>query len=87
MPNPGRSPAAAAKPAVKATPKPKPAKAATGSAGPLFNMPQEVSDWIERAQSIMTHQKGQIERLKAENADLKSYKRWAEQRILGMSNE
>ena len=75
------------KPAAKAAPTPKLPEAATGPAGPLLTMPREVSDWIERAQSIMTHQKGQIERLKAENADLKSYKRWAEQRILGMSHE
>ncbi len=75
------------KPAAKAAPAPKPPEAATGPTGPLFNMPQEVSDWIERAQSIMAHQKGQIDRLKAENTELKSYKRWAEQRILGMSNE
>lgn len=75
------------KPAAKAARAPKAPRAATGRPETLYTMPQEVSDWIERAQSIMTHQKGQIERLKAENADLKSYKRWAEQRILGMSHE
>lgn len=77
-----RSPASPAKPAVKATPAPKSPKAATGRAGPLFDMPKEVSDWIERAQSIMNHQRGEIERLKAEIADLKTYKKWAESRIL-----
>ena len=38
---------------------------------PVYSMPQEVKDWIERAQSIMNHQKGEIERLKDENAKLK----------------
>jgi len=47
-------------------------------------MPQEVSDWIERASSIMKNQKGQIDELKAENKDLKSYRAWAEKRILQM---
>lgn len=75
------------KPAVKAAPPPKAPKAATGRPEVLYTMPQEVSDWIKRAESIMAHQKGQIDRLKAENAELQTYKRWAEQRILGMSNE
>lgn len=48
----------------------------------LFSMPQEVSDWVERAQSIMNHQKGEIARLKEENYELKLYKKWAENRIL-----
>ena len=82
-----RSPASPAKPAVKATPAPKAPRAATGPAGPLLNMPREVSDWIERAQSIMAHQKGQIDRLKAENEDLKAYKKWAETRILRSDHE
>jgi len=64
-----------AKPAVK-----KPAKAVEKK----FDMPQEVSDWIERASSIMKNQKGQIDELKAENKDLKSYRAWAEKRILQM---
>ena len=54
---------------------------------PVYSMPQEVKDWIERAQSIMNHQKGEIERLKAENTDLKAYKKWAEMRILSTSQE
>ena len=52
----------ATKPATKAkvaAPAKKPAKApAKASDGPLYTMPQEVKDWIERAQSIMNHQKG-----------------------------
>ena len=47
-----------------------------------YTMPQDVKDWIERAQSIMNHQKGEIERLKKENTELKAYKKWAEARIL-----
>ena len=47
-----------------------------------FAMPSEVKDWIERAQSIMNHQRGQIELLKKENSELKSWRRWAENRIL-----
>jgi len=47
-----------------------------------FSMPQEVKDWIERANSIMNHQKGEIARLKEENAQLKAYRRFAEHRIL-----
>lgn len=75
------------KPAVKATPAPKAPRAATGRPDTLYAMPKEVSDWIERAQSIMNHQKGEIERLKAENADLKAYKKWAESRILRSDHE
>lgn len=48
----------------------------------LFSMPQEVSDWVERAGSIMKHLQGEVDRLKQENSELKSYKKWAEHRIL-----
>ena len=47
-----------------------------------FSMPQEVKDWIERASSIINHQKGEIARLKEENAQLKAYRKFAEHRIL-----
>ena len=47
-----------------------------------FVMPMEVKNWIDRANSIMNHQKGEIERLKAENKELKTWRRWAEDRIL-----
>lgn len=47
-----------------------------------YTMPQDVKDWIERAQSIMNHQKGEIERLKKENTELKAYQKWAQHRIL-----
>ena len=51
---------------------------------PTFAMPKEVKDWIERASSIMKHQRGQIDELKKENSELKSYRAWAEKRILQM---
>lgn len=54
---------------------------------PKFAMPQEVKDWIDRAHATMNHQKGEIERLKAENKELKSYKKWAEHRILRSDQE
>jgi hypothetical protein len=47
-----------------------------------FSMPQEVKDWIDRASSIMNHQRGEIERLKEENKALKAYRKFAEHRIL-----
>ena len=81
----------ATNPATKAkvaAPAKKPAKApAKASDGPLYTMPQEVKDWIERAQSIMNHQKGEIERLKEENEKLKAYRKFAEHRILRSDHE
>ena len=66
-----------------ATPAKKPAVAPAKATGErTYTMPQDVKDWIERAQSIMNHQKGEIERLKKENTELKAYKKWAEHRIL-----
>jgi hypothetical protein len=47
-----------------------------------FSMPKEVKDWIDRASSIINHQKGEITRLKEENAQLKAYRKFAEHRIL-----
>lgn len=73
-------PVAAKKPALKAKVAPKPQSAPEGQK--TYTMPQDVKDWIERAQSIMNHQKGEIERLKKENTELKAYKKWAEHRIL-----
>ena len=73
-------PVAAKKPAVKAKAPAKPKSAPEGQK--TYTMPPDVKDWIERAQSIMNHQKGEIERLKKENTELKAYKKWAEHRIL-----
>lgn len=54
---------------------------------PQYDMTMEVKNWIERAQSIMNHQKGEIDRLKAEITELKAYKKWAEHRILRSEHE
>lgn len=73
-------PVATKKPPAKAKVAPKPQRAPEGQK--TYTMPLEVQAWIERAQSIMNHQKGEIERLKTENTELKAYKKWAEHRIL-----
>lgn len=52
-----------------------------------FVMPREVADWIERANSTINHLRGKIERLERENKELKSYRKFAEQRILNVSPE
>lgn len=52
-----------------------------------YSMPVEVKEWIDRASSTIQHQKGVIDRLKKEVADLKQYKAWATHRILGTSKE
>jgi hypothetical protein len=53
----------------------------------LHMMSQDVKDWIARASSIMAHLKGENERLKQENSDMKAYKKWAEHRILRSEGE
>lgn len=87
MPNTQRSPAAAAKPAVKATPAPAAKKRPAAASEPVYSMPREVQEWIERATSTMNHLRGQVDRLKAENEELKAYKKWAESRILRSEHE
>lgn len=62
-------------------------KKAISSPEPVYTIPREVKDWIERAQSTMNHQRGQIERLKREVEELKAYKKWAEHRILRSDHE
>ena len=47
-----------------------------------FNMPVEVSNWIDQAMSRMGHMQSEIERLKRENTELKAYRKFAEHRIL-----
>ena len=49
---------------------------------PLYKMPREVSEWIERASSTMKHQQSKIEDLQKEIKELKIYKKWAEKKIL-----
>jgi FtsZ-binding cell division protein ZapB len=50
-------------------------------------MPQKVKEWIDRAGSIMTKQKTEIEELKKENKELKAYQQWAQAKILNVSRE
>ena len=79
----------AAKPVVKAkapTPAPKVAMASRAQEE-QFRMPLEVSEWIERANSRLKSLQSKIDRLETENKELKSYKKWAEHRILGSSHE
>lgn len=52
-----------------------------------FSMPMEVKDWIDQAMSRLKSMQSKVERLEAENKELKSYKRWAEHRILNSSPE
>ena len=52
-----------------------------------FAMPVEVQEWIERASSTMKHQANQIATLKEELAQLKAYKKFAANKIQGMSYE
>ena len=52
-----------------------------------FNMPLEVKEWIDRASSTMKHQANQIAELKKEVMDLKAYKKFAANKIQGMSYE
>jgi uncharacterized protein YoxC len=54
---------------------------------PLFEMPHQVKQWIDRAASTMKHQQSKIDDLTKENNELKSYKKWAEARILRSDNE
>jgi len=52
-----------------------------------FDMPMEVKDWIDQAMSRLKSMQSKVDRLEAENKELKSYKKWAEHRILGSSPE
>jgi predicted RNase H-like nuclease (RuvC/YqgF family) len=52
-----------------------------------FSMPMEVKDWIDQAMSRLKNLQSKVDRLEAENKELKSYKRWAEHRILNSSPE
>ena len=76
-PHPAKT-APAVKPQLKAMARP--AKAVVPQQ--KFNMPVEVSNWIDQAMSRMSHMQSEIERLKRENAELKVYRKFAEHRIL-----
>jgi hypothetical protein len=79
----------AAKAAPKKTVAKAPAKAVKAPARreQEFSMPMEVKDWIDQAMSRLKSMQSKIDRLEAENKELKSYKRWAEHRILNSSPE
>ena len=81
--------AKAAKPVVKAKAPPPAPKAPMASRRQeeQFRMPLAVSEWIEQANSRLKSLQSKIDRLEAENKELKSYKKWAEHRILGSSYE
>ena len=53
----------------------------------MFAMPTEVKEWIDRASSTMKHQATQIAQLKDEIVQLKAYKKFAANKIQGMSYE
>jgi hypothetical protein len=50
-------------------------------------MSPEVKEWIERANSMIQHLRGKVDRLERENKELKSYRKFAESRILNVSQE
>ena len=56
-------------------------------AEPTYVTPMEVKNWIEQAHSTINHLRGEVERLKTENKELKAWRRWAEGRILNASYE
>jgi len=52
-----------------------------------YSMPMEVKEWIDQASSRMRHMQSEIDRLKDENMKLKSYRKFAEHRILRSEGE
>ena len=52
-----------------------------------YTMSREVKEWIDQATSRMRHMQGEIDRLKEENKALKSYRKFAEHRILRSEGE
>lgn len=52
-----------------------------------FRMPQEVKDWIDQAMSRMRSMQNKIDKQAVEIAELKSYRKWAEHRILRSEHE
>lgn len=53
----------------------------------MYTMSQEVKEWIDQASSRLRHLTAEVERLKEENRNLKSYRRFAENRILRSEHE
>lgn len=88
------SPTAAKNPAAKAKVPAPPKKVLVASktvakakTDEQFRMPMEVKDWIDNAMSRMKNMQSKIDRLETENKELKSWRKWAEHRILGSSHE
>jgi hypothetical protein len=54
---------------------------------PEYRMPQEVKDWIDQAMSRMRSMQNKIDKQAVEIAELKSYRKWAEHRILRSEHE
>lgn len=52
-----------------------------------YTMPMEVKEWLDWAQSTISHLRSEVERLKTENSDLKKYRTFAEHRILRSDQE
>ena len=53
----------------------------------MHSMTNEVKEWVDQAMSRIRHLQGQVDRLNTENNELKSYKKWAEHRILRSEGE
>ena len=53
----------------------------------MHAMTNEVQEWVDQAMSRIRHLQGQVDRLNTENNELKSYKKWAEHRILRSEGE
>lgn len=79
--------ATAKKPPAKKTVAKAPVKAVKATPQEEHRMPVEVKEWIDQAASRMKSMQGKIDRLETEITELKSYKKWAEHRILGSSHE
>ncbi len=62
-------------------------KSEVGAEPKMFNMPKEVSEWIEQANSRMMHMQTKISRLEADNKALRAANKVMEQRVMGMSVE
>jgi hypothetical protein len=54
---------------------------------PRYDMPVEVQEWIERANSMLMYLRGKVDRLESENRELKAYRKFAEGKILNVSHE
>lgn len=74
-------------PAKKIAVKPQPKPTAVKPQAEEFRMPQEVKDWIDQAMSRMRSMQNKIDKQAVEIAELKSYRKWAEHRILRSDHE